>query len=422
VLADPWLRGDAFNDGWRLHPAAVLGEDALARVTHVWFSHEHPDHLSIPTLRSIPEERRAGITALYQRHWSPEVVTFLRGLGFASVVELSHGDPVVLGDEVEVTLFQVGHEDSALLVRTPSFTALDLNDCKPTAAALGRLAQQVGRVDLLLDQFSIAGWPGNPDDTERLAAAGRRTLDQLREHVDRLQPHWVLPYASFVRFSHEENAFMNRAVNGIDEVVRVVGRERLVVMYPGDEWDTAGGAPFAGTDDAVARYRKDQAAIAELPVTTSAPRTFDEIVAAARDRLADLHRAYHAVLLRRVRPVVFHVTDLGRSLLFDPGAGLAYEVAPGAGECVVEVGSQAAWYTFAHRWGLTTLLISGRFRLRGDESRFRRLKQLGAVYSGGMYSRGAVRTVASPRVLGQVRRRWRNLWSDFAARAGARAA
>lgn len=67
--------------------------------------------------------------------------------------------------------------------------------------------------------------------------------------------------------------------------------------------------------------------------------------------------------------------------------------------------------------GLTTLLISGRFRIGGDESRFRRLKQLGAVSSAGMTSRGALRSLASARGVDLLVRRGRNLWGDFVTRA-----
>ena len=70
LLCDPWLRGDAFNEAWAPWPAPVLPAERLAGVTHLWISHEHPDHLSIPTLRSIPAEVRGRVTALYQHHWS----------------------------------------------------------------------------------------------------------------------------------------------------------------------------------------------------------------------------------------------------------------------------------------------------------------------------------------------------------------
>jgi len=58
LLTDPWFRGEVFNESWTLHPEPVLSEQDLAEVTHIWISHEHPDHLSIPTLRSIREDLR----------------------------------------------------------------------------------------------------------------------------------------------------------------------------------------------------------------------------------------------------------------------------------------------------------------------------------------------------------------------------
>lgn len=415
LLIDPWLVGDAFNESWTAYPRPVLADDDLARVTHLWISHEHPDHLSIPTLRSLPEERRQSITVLFQRHWSSEVADFLRRQGFAQVVELAHGTRRRLGPDFEVGLHQVGHEDACLSLHSQSFTILDLNDCKPTEAVLGRIARAVGPVDLLMDQFSVAGWPGNPGDTNRLGSAGTKVLEGMATHVRVVDPRLVLPFASFVRFSHEENAFMNVATNTLDDVAEVVGQDRMVAMYPGDRWDT--DAPWTGTDEARTRYRADLAALADQPLRTHEPKSFEEILTAARARRTELQAAYHRRLLSRVPAVTFEVVDLGRALAFDLSAPDVVEVTTGHGDCVVELSSQAAWYSFAFRWGLTTLLISGRFRIRGDESRFRRLKQLGAVSSAGMSTRGALRSLASRRGIELLVRRGRNLWGDFVTRA-----
>lgn len=415
VLIDPWLVGDAFNESWAAYPQPVLRDDDLNRVTHLWISHEHPDHLSIPTLRSLPEERRRYITVLYQRHWSSEVACFLRRQGFAAVVELAHGQRRRLAPDLEVVLHQVGHEDASLALRSRERTILDLNDCKPTDTVLGRIARSVGPVDLLLDQFSIAGWPGNPSDVPRVQAAGAVVLAGLAAHVRVLEPRLVLPFASFVRFAHQENAFMNAAANTLDDVVALLGEERIVAMYPGDRWDLA--QPWTASGDARARYRSDLAALGDQPLHTHEPKGFDEVLAAARQRHRELCALYPRPLLARVPAVTFAVIDLGRALSFDLSTPEVVEVATNHGDCVVEVSSQAAWYTFAFRWGLTTLLISGRLRIVGDESRFRRLKQLGALSSSGMSSRGAWRTLASPRGLDLVVRRCRNLWGDFVARA-----
>ncbi len=387
LLTDPWLVGNAFNDAWTPWPPPVLPDDLLARVTHVWVSHEHPDHLSIGTLKAIPAERRAGITFLYQTPWSEEVPSFLRRLGWASVLELPHGTYVPLGAGVQACVFQVGHEDSALVVRADGTTVLDLNDCKPGRRGLARLREVTGRIDVLLDQFSIAGWPGNPEETSRHKERSARALVTFGRHVEALQPRWVVPFASFVRFSHEENAFMNAAVVPAGAAAERAGRERAAVLYPGDVWDPTGPPPTAA---ALERYAQAYAESPAQPVHGSEPVPFDEVVAAARVRVADLRAAYHAPLLRTVRPVVFSVTDAGRAFVVDLARGRV-EPCPPEGTTVVEVSSQAAKAAFTDRWGLPTLLISGRLRVRGDERPFRRLKQLGSAWSTGVHTKGALR-------------------------------
>jgi L-ascorbate metabolism protein UlaG (beta-lactamase superfamily) len=49
LLSDPWYQGDAFHKGWNLIHEFSDDEiiNLLGRVTHIWISHEHPDHFSI---------------------------------------------------------------------------------------------------------------------------------------------------------------------------------------------------------------------------------------------------------------------------------------------------------------------------------------------------------------------------------------
>ncbi len=415
ILCDPWLVGDAFNEAWAPWPRPVLAPEALERVTHLWVSHEHPDHLSIPTLKSIPSERRAGITALYQHHWSGEVVSFLRTLGFADVVELRHGVPERLGPRIVATLHQVGHEDAALTVSGGGHTVLDLNDAKPSDAKLRRMRAEIGPVDVLVDQFSIAGWPGNPDETNRHQRVAASVLDEVARHVEVLEPRWLVPAASFVRFVSPENDYINGLGNSIDDVVVRIGEERTAVLYPGDAWDL--DEPWQGSADALARYAADP----PLPpggLRSHGTKTLEEVVTAASGAVAVLRAAHHGVLLRRPEPVTFRLTDLDASIVVDLGSGirtLGADEAPTP--CVVEVTSQAAWYAFGHRWGLTTLAISGRLRVHGDESAFTRLKQLGAAASSGFRSKGLVRDIVRRRGRTYLRRRWRDVVPELAGRA-----
>ena len=419
ILMDPWLGGLAFNESWALHPEPRISDAAWQRVTHIWISHEHPDHLSIPTLKAIPPDRRQRITALFQRHYSPTVHDFLATLGFAAVVELDHARWVPLDRGVEIYCRQIGHTDSCLAVRDGSRngTLLNLNDCQAPPATLRALARDAGPIRLLLDQFSIAGWAGNPDDHERKRAAARRALDAFARDVELLRPRWVLPFASFVRFCHPSNAHMNDNINTIDDVARRVPAERLSVMYPGDTWEL--DAPFPGTAEAIERYRHDFARIKDMPLHRTPQVPFERIVDAAENRIADIAAHYHWPLRRWVKPVAFHVTDLDRAFEVDLEAHVR-EVRTPKAACTVRTDSQAAWYTFAHRWGLPTLGVSGRYALEGDQRLFLRLKKLGSAYAAGIWTRepgrGLLNALEHP---GRARYLWerrRDLISQFLGR------
>lgn len=132
-------------------------------------------------------------------------------------------------------------------------------------------------------------------------------------------------------------------------------------------------------------------------------------VEAARGQVGQFRSAYHGPLLRRLRPVVFDLTDLGRALRVDLGAGSAVETAPGIHPGRVEPSSQTAHHTFRFRWGVPTFGISGRFRLPAGEHDLRRYKQVGSAWSGGFHTRGLVRSLPQPRHLDLAARRWREL-------------
>ena len=416
LLCDPWLVGDAFNEGWAAWPTPRLGDGQLDRVTHLWVSHEHPDHLSVATLRGIPAERRAGITALYQHHWSGAVADFLRTLGFKAVVELDHGVPARLGPSVEVVLHQVGHEDAALAVKGGGTTVLDLNDCKPSDQKLSRIRAAIGPIDVLVDQFSIAGWPGNPEDVDRHRRVASNVLDGLARHVAVLEPRWLLPAASFIRFVSPENDYINGAGNPVAAVVARIGDWRTAVLRPGDEWDL--DEPWTGTEEALAQYALDE----PLPpggLRRHGSGTIEAVEVAARAQMADLRVAHRPSVLRRVAPVTFVVTDLGERIEVHPSEGVR-RLRPDeeGGRCLVEVTSHAATDAFRHRWGLTTLAISGRIRVRGDEMPFTRLKQVAAAASSGFRSRGVFDDARSPRGVRFLRHRWRDVVPELLGRAG----
>ena len=70
LITDPWIFGNAFNNGWSLLSESKFTIEDFDKITHIWFSHEHPDHFHPLVLKTIPENFRKknhSIISIYSR-------------------------------------------------------------------------------------------------------------------------------------------------------------------------------------------------------------------------------------------------------------------------------------------------------------------------------------------------------------------
>lgn len=394
LAVDPWIEGRAFNDCWSLLSPTEFTHSDFRDVTHLWFSHEHPDHFVPGDLKRIPEEHRRTITVLYQISRDHRVADWCRANGFGAVIELPAHAEVTLGPGFDVICGPELGGDSWLLARMPGLTVLNMNDCLVRERSrCERVRDLVGPIDVLLTQFSIASWDGNPDDLDRRRRGARQMLDQAALQTNVLKPRWVVPFASFVWFCHEDNRYMNEAANRVD-VAEAVLREETeaepVVLYPGDVW-TPGEAHDSAA--AVQRYLRDYervdgaASVARRPTTEAQLREaagkFQAMLtkpsgrlrlrlslarqAAERRKREDTHRPLArirrllALATLRVDTARVHVHDLDKSYAFDTVHGLrAIEATPE--ECDIVTNADSLCYAFRMMWGGETLLIAGTFR------------------------------------------------------------
>ena len=82
ILVDPWLTGDAFNNGWSLLSETPSSKVDLQDVTHVWFSHEHPDHFSVPDIKENNCQMYKFETRTVSENQGQTSCKFLRGFVF----------------------------------------------------------------------------------------------------------------------------------------------------------------------------------------------------------------------------------------------------------------------------------------------------------------------------------------------------
>src|SRR5665213_106462 len=161
LICDPWIDGSVFNNGWNLLSPTRWTYEDFRGLTHIWFSHEHPDHFSPPNLQKIPPDVRGRLEVLYQPTKDRKVLDYCKKLGFRTR-ELPPFTWIPLGDSMRVKCGPFPTYDSWILFDVSGFKVLNLNDCQVRNAQMARdLLKTTGPIDVLLSQFSYACWVGN---------------------------------------------------------------------------------------------------------------------------------------------------------------------------------------------------------------------------------------------------------------------
>jgi hypothetical protein len=325
----------------------------------------------------------------------------LCNLGFGQVVELPLARWYDLDGTTSVMCCSVGTIDSLLAVRSSGVTALNINDCVLSLSTAKALSKLIGKVDVLLTQFSIACWVGNPGEAD--VAARHEVITRMRNYAEAFQPRVIVPFASFVYFSHTENRYMNRWVNTPDYVTEQLQDLTCKVqfLYNGDSWSSP--ANFVLNGDPLERYRKDFASLAERHYLSHASSSLDELIDLGRKLLKNVRAAFPRPVLRMAAPIYFYVTDLGTAIRFDLPGGVVKVNDRSKGQCDIAVGSQALCYAFRFPWGFGTLDVSGRYEVLNPKMNRR------ALYLCHLYGTDISFKSLFHRLL--QRRVWRFLWT-----------
>lgn len=383
LLCDPWLSGTAFNRGWRLLSSTRTPIERLEKVSHVWFSHQHPDHFSPGDLRRLSAEARRSITVLYHETIDQKVVRFCRGLRFKEAVELHKDEWVTISPDLQILCNAWSDGDSWMAVKTPQGTILNLNDCLIESPAQARsISRAVGPVRALFTQFSFANWSGNPDDASYRKAKARKKFDQMRLQIEAFDPQYVIPFASFIWFSHEENFYHNADMNRVHDVASYICdlQKSPVVLYPGDEW-------VLGCEHdwklAAVRYNEDlQAVLRDGPADSSMSVDVETILRSAEQYIGRIKRRNPLLRFIPGLRTACHVRDLNRSFAFTLDG--IQPIPPDKAVDVV-LHSDSLQFMLKMPWGANALSVNGRFIVPkdGDRERFFRFFRAGDLNDHG---------------------------------------
>ena len=377
IWCDPWLAGKAFGDSWALldEPAGV--ETAIETATHVWISHEHPDHFHISTLKGLPTDFKNRVTLLFQDDGMTKMPDAFRSLGFQNIQLMPHREFVQVGNS-KVYCYQQGPMNSALSLVHEETCVLNLNDCELTPTDVKLLIQDLPEITTLLTQFSIAGYGG----AGSLDDQAQQVLHNVALDHARLGAANTIPFASFVYFCRADNEFINSHANTIEDVVNMAADRQveLVVLKNGQTFDTD---EEQAHDNTLARdhWRSIFDCLASREIDELCPVPVEQIAEAVFHRSAQLKSMYPNLVLRWLGPVVVEVPDLQMTVLIDCGLGTAMPTELPAN---IQMHSEALLIAFKSPFGIQTVGVGGRYKVISEPKRWRRYRILSSMNNAGI--------------------------------------
>ena len=368
VLSDPWYTGDAFHKGWNLvHETERQDiEKVLNNVTHIWISHEHPDHFSISFFKTFGQKiKNLSITILFQKTQDKRVYKFLTAQGL-NVQELDFNREFAITNDYKVTCIKDGFYDSGLLIESHGEKILNLNDCEVTSPNRAEEVFSItGVIDVLLTQFSFAAWKGGKENKRWRDEAASEKINTMKLQIERFEPQIVIPFASFVYFSNNKNFYLNDAANKPQELMKKLGKyaEKLVIMAP---FDVIGGGKKLSSNDSSIKFWEekyqnikpinDYQSVELLQLKENFAQYCQRIQKNNNMKLVKLLRTI--IPISAFKPCIVYLSDLEKSIKFDYVSSSFQETTEIA---LLSMHSESLNFMFKNSFGFDTLTVNGCF-------------------------------------------------------------
>lgn len=368
LLSDPYLFGTAFNDGWDLIYEINNFKFDENRNHFIYFSHEHPDHFSIQFLKSIPQEIRSKITVIYQKTKDGRVKEFITKFGL-KLIELNDKKRYEFADNFFITIGQVPFYDSWALIEIEGKKILNANDCiLETPERVKDIKKVTDNVDILFTQYSYANWVegGKNNKLERIKLANEK-LSRIKMQFDVLYPSFIVPFASMVRFCHEENSYMNDAINTPRTTVDFIEKNtssKPHLMIPYEVWN---GIKIKDNEDAKKfwddAYTK---ALTKDLIKQNKVHTFEDIEIAYKNMLRRVKEKNNFLLifimsfLKMIPEQKIYLADLNKFINFSWHDGLKVTTLNKL-DNYVQMSSESLHFIFSFDFGIDTLNVNARF-------------------------------------------------------------
>ncbi len=384
ILTDPWYMGTAFNDAWKLFPAPNWNNSMLDEIQYLWISHEHPDHFHIPTLKSFPQDFKDRVILLFQKNNTDKMPNAFKRLGFKNVRTFNNRTIYPLTDQTSIYISQIGQMDSSLAVINAGTTILNLNDCEANSVDCKNFKSDLGKISMVFNQFSMAGYNGFYDYEKHLPETAATIVNNMLENHRDLGVDVTVPFASNIYFCTEDNKYMNNFGNTPRKVYDRFMKENLkmIVLYADDTVDTE-KLQTHSSEQALSKfdelYSNGHKEIDTPPIIELA-----KIKEAVKARSEQLHTKFPKWFMKKLQPVNIKIPDLDKTVTLCLDDGTVSETGAGQDFDLV-IFSQPLFFSFNTLWGVQTMGVGARFRIKNKHEIWKWYRIITSLNNAEMY-------------------------------------
>lgn len=390
LCCDPYLFGSAFNNGWNLLKEENH-EKQLKNLTHIFYSHEHPDHFSIPFLKSINSEDRSNITIIYQETLDRRVKKFCEGIGY-NFLELKDKLSIKLNKDISITCGKVPFYDSWINFKIKDLNILNVNDCMlENPNLINEIHQTLNRkIDILFTQFSYASYAPTKDSRLQLA---KNQFEALKKQDKLIKPKFTVPFASFIYYSNVENKFMNDSINSVmsvnDFMIKNL-KSRVTILRPNQEWD---GISEIDNKESLEYWKSIYENLDNLKYNSDISSIDEfELVEKSKNYIKKLKEKNNFLIVRFLRliglfkDIKIFIEDKNKLFKFNIFSGLEKIESVNDKKNLISLHSNSLAFIFDFTFGFDTLIVNG--RLTTNSANFQSFKEtffLGTLNNTGRY-------------------------------------
>jgi L-ascorbate metabolism protein UlaG (beta-lactamase superfamily) len=408
IMVDPWLEGMVFLNAWKQHSPTLFTYEEFADIDYIRFSHEHPDHFYPPNLKKISPQHKSKITILFQDTIDKRVADYCANAGFKSVIELKKNTFLDILPDFQVMCEHFAEGDSWICFKTPDQTLLNVNDCGiGNKSSADEILTKIGKVDILMTQFSYAFWAGNPEDKALRQSYADDKLQLVKSQIEFFRPKVTIPIASYVYFCHKDNRHLNDLINTSEKVYRFIKENtdtEPVILYNNETYtypeqhDSQASIHLYQED--LRRVLNDDSAFVSKYETVSK----EEVSKAADAFVLDMQKNNSFLIKRALRKANVYITDWNESYALSLDGFQKTNSTEDNSDVIMS--SDLLLFCLKFPFGLDTVQISGRFRKphNGNYNNFYNLFRINHLKMRGIdpNSPGTIAGIAMRRILTKV--------------------